>query len=111
MPNERNRRKLTKTLIASLHPQSKEYAVWDSECPGFGVRILPSGRKSYFVMYRDERRRTKRQTLGAVDTKDVSSARKEARQALADIEVDFENSTSLLILMWILEKITVPCQY
>lgn len=86
MPNERNRRKLTKTLIVSLHPQSKEYAVWDSECPGFGVRVLPSGRKSYFVMYRDERRRTKRQTLGAVDTKDVSSARKEARQALADIE-------------------------
>lgn len=86
MPNERNRQKLTKTLVNGLEIRDREYAVWDSECPGFGVRVLPSGRKSYFVMYRDERRRTKRQTLGAVDTKDVSSVRKEARQALADIE-------------------------
>lgn len=85
MPNEKNRQKLTKTLIAALEAREKEYAVWDSECPGFGVRVFPTGTKSYFVSYRDERRRAKRQTLGSTAAKSVSLVRNEARQALADI--------------------------
>ena len=47
--------KLTKKMIDKLEKQDKDYSVFDSELPGFGVRVLPSGRKSYILQYRANR--------------------------------------------------------
>ena len=44
--------KLTKRLVDAAEARSTEYFVWDSEIPGFGLRVLPSGRKGYVVQYR-----------------------------------------------------------
>lgn len=44
--------KLTKTLVEASKPAEKEYSVWDSEVPGFGIRVQVSGRKTYVVRYR-----------------------------------------------------------
>lgn len=85
MPNQTNRKKLTKALIASFEPLEKEYAVWDTECPAFGVRVLPSGTKSFFVFYRNTQRDKKRRSLGSVRTVSVSDARRQAQAALADV--------------------------
>ena len=38
--------KLTKRLVDSLRGSNGECFVWDSELPGFGPRVLPSGRKT-----------------------------------------------------------------
>jgi hypothetical protein len=48
--------KLTKRLVEAAGGEAAEYMLWDGELPGFGVRILPSGRRSYMVQYRAGRR-------------------------------------------------------
>lgn len=44
--------KITKRLVDAAEAHAAEYFVWDSEIPGFGLRVLPSGRKGYVVQYR-----------------------------------------------------------
>ena len=48
--------KLTKRIVDAADIQPTEYFVWDSDIPGFGLRVLPSGRKGYVVQYRAGRR-------------------------------------------------------
>lgn len=55
--------KLTKRKIDAAEVQEKEYFIWDDTLPGFGLRVLPSGRKSYIVQYRAGRR-ARRMSLG-----------------------------------------------
>jgi hypothetical protein len=45
-------RKVTKRTVDSLKIEAHEYAVWDDKMPGFGVRVRPTGAKSYVVVYR-----------------------------------------------------------
>ncbi|MFM1864088.1 MAG: hypothetical protein RLZ26_2610 [Pseudomonadota bacterium] len=55
--------KLTKRIVDAAEAQPIEYFVWDSEIPGFGLRLLPSGRKGFVVQYRAIRR-SRRISLG-----------------------------------------------
>jgi hypothetical protein len=41
--------RITKRVVDSLENKSCEYAVWDAQLPGFGVRVRPTGAKSYMV--------------------------------------------------------------
>ena len=44
---EKRGQKLTKRLVESLVPDPKrDYAVYDSEMPGFAVRVWPQARRS-----------------------------------------------------------------
>ena len=81
----RERVKLTDAAVTRLRPREREYTVWDSRLPGLGVRVRPTGGKSY-VLLRDVGGRSKRISLGPVMTKTVAEARREchARQAGAD---------------------------
>ena len=81
----RERRKLTDTAIARLRPRDREYTVWDSRLPGFGVRVRPTGGKSW-VMLRDRGGRSKRVSLGPVMTKTVDEARRECHARRANPE-------------------------
>src|SRR5262245_6226047 len=56
--------RLTKRLVDGLQPGPGDYFVWDASVPGFGLRIFPSGRKSYLIQYRDTHGRTRRYALG-----------------------------------------------
>ena len=78
----KERMKLTDAAIARLRPREREYTVWDSRAPGLGVRVRPTGGKSW-VLLLDMGGRTKRVSLGPVATKTVVEARREAlaRQA------------------------------
>lgn len=44
--------KITKQAIEAAKPTDKDQWIWDTELQGFGVRIQPSGRKTYVVRYR-----------------------------------------------------------
>ena len=83
----RERMRFTDAAVARLRPREREYTVWDTRLPGLGVRVRPTGGKSY-VLLRDSGGRTKRVSLGPVTAKTVAEARREfhARHAGADEE-------------------------
>ena len=78
----RERMKVTDAAIARLRPREREYTVWDSHVAGLGVRVRPSGGKSY-VLLLDMGGRSKRVSLGPVGVKSLEDIRRQchARQA------------------------------
>ena len=44
--------KLTKRTVDACFPSPVRYTVWDAELKGFGLRVAPTGIKSYIVRYR-----------------------------------------------------------
>ena len=44
--------KLTKTVIDAMPTPHPIYCYWDAGRPGFGVKIMPKGRKVFVVLYR-----------------------------------------------------------
>lgn len=44
--------KFTKSYIDSLAPITKPYEVWDTAIKGFGCMIHPTGKKTYYFLYR-----------------------------------------------------------
>lgn len=77
--------RLTKRVVDQLAPQPRDYFAWETELPGFGVRIFPSGRKSYLIQYRDTHGRTRRYVLGPHGVLTPDQARTLAQQALARV--------------------------
>lgn len=86
LPLEAAMARLTKRHIDSLRPREKDFVVWDSEMPGFGLRVKPSGRKSFVVQYRNAQGRSRRLTVGIYGHLTPAEARKEARLHLADAD-------------------------
>ncbi|WP_245571223.1 tyrosine-type recombinase/integrase [Neorhizobium alkalisoli] len=76
--------KLTKRIIDGLQARDKDYFEWDDELPGFGVRIWPTGRKTYLAQYRAGKQ-TRRFKIGVHGPLTVEEARKEAKVVLGDV--------------------------
>ncbi len=75
---------LTDVKIKKLQPSDKQYEKWDKKVPGFGVRVSPSGTKSFQLLYRVGKR-LRRFTLGRYPTLTLFDARKVAQSALGEI--------------------------
>ena len=75
-------------MVAALKV-GKDTVFWDRELTGFGVRVYPSGRKSYIVNYRagDGGRKgpNKRVMLGRCDRISADRARRMAHQVLGNV--------------------------
>jgi hypothetical protein len=78
---------LTDKIIRELKPDpAREYHVWDLQLPGFGVRVRPSGHKTYVHFYRAANRsRMRKLTLGPVEAIQALEARRQARERLGKI--------------------------
>src|SRR5512147_2700770 len=76
--------KLTKRSIEALAPGEIDFIAWDDDVPGFGVRVMPSGRKSFVLQYRAGRR-SRRMVLGYANVVTPEQARTMAIQHLAAI--------------------------
>ena len=67
---------LTKRLIDDAEPST---SVWDVQVPGFGVRVMPSGLKSFIFQYRTRTGGQGKLTIGRYPSMTVEAARKAAR--------------------------------
>lgn len=80
--------KLTKRAIDAATYNGKDNArcvLWDDEVPGFGLRIFPSGKRSFVLSYRVNNRK-RMLTLGGYGALTLTEARKLARRELAKVE-------------------------
>lgn len=77
--------KLTKRSIEALEPKQTSYFVWDNELPRFGIRVLPTGRKTFVIQYRVDRR-SRRMNLGVFGVVSPDAARSRAIRELALVE-------------------------
>ncbi|HVT59306.1 MAG TPA: tyrosine-type recombinase/integrase [Thermoanaerobaculia bacterium] len=78
--------KLTKRTIEALATPTRDLTIFDRDLPGFGLRLKPSGSRSFLVQYRNRAGRTRRLTLGAYGRLTADEARAMAKQLLAAVE-------------------------
>lgn len=79
--------RITERYVSSIKPDpDKGRFYWDDQLKGFGVRVSPSGRKTYLIQYRNTNRRTRRYKLGVWGKLKADKARRMARELLGGIE-------------------------
>jgi len=92
-------KRFTDAQIKRLKPTSKRAIIFEQGGRGFGLRIEPSGRKSFFLEYRfgeAEERRNRVLTIGKHPTVSLTEARSIASQSLSQIEQDIDPATQKL---------------
>jgi integrase len=77
--------KLTKRVIAVSGTSAHDVFVWDDELPGFGLRVKPSGVRSFMIQYRNSSGVSRRITVGKFGVLTAEEARKSAKKMLADV--------------------------
>ena len=92
MPTTRHKRiakvkvTLTRRTIEALMPQARPWIAWDTQVTGFGVRVQPTGTKSFLVNYRarggGRTARNRRVVIGGADWMAPDHARRRARELL-----------------------------
>ena len=75
--------KLTNRSVATIKPGEREIVHCDDDLPRFGLRVRPSGEKSFIAQYRNKHGRTRKMTLGLPgDDFPPAKAREEAERVL-----------------------------
>src|SRR5579863_500824 len=74
---------LKRTIDALQADPDRDVFAWDNEIRGFGIRVKPSGVKTYLVQYRNADGRTRRLVLGQHGALTPKVARDLARKKLA----------------------------
>lgn len=90
--------RITKRMVDGLEPREAEYTTWDRDLTGFGIRVRPTGAKSYIVAYRAGRGRSapyRRQTIGAANKLSPDQARQEAERILAGATLGLDPAAEL----------------
>jgi hypothetical protein len=72
---------ISKRLIDDTRPRGAEFFVWDNKLAGFGVRILPTGRKVFVAQVRVGRTQ-RRVKIGAYGAFTPEQARKRAEEII-----------------------------
>jgi len=85
--------KLTDRQIKNLKPKSQRYEVWEGN--GFGIRVFPTGCKSWVFMYRFEGK-ARRLTFGNYPQISVAEAHAAYGKALTDLEKGTDAGASLV---------------
>ena len=81
--------RITKRTLDALVSNGSEFTVWDDAVTGFGVRVRPTGAKSYVVVYRAGTGRgapVRRYTIAGVGKISPEAARRRARELGIDLK-------------------------
>ena len=85
----RSQNSLTKRTVDAAQPTDKRYHIWDNDLRGFGLRIEPSGIKTFVTKYRVNgggRNAPQRiQTVGRYGVLTPDEARKKAKAILGSV--------------------------
>lgn len=79
--------RMTDRYLASLKPEDRMYAVWEQSAHGLGslgMRIYPSGKKSWVYAYGGKRRRL--MTLGTYPVMTLGEAHLKAKEAMIAVD-------------------------
>ena len=80
---------LTRRTVQDLQPADKPWIAWDDRLVGFGVRVQPSGAKSFIVNYRigsgGRKARNRRIAIGRCDHLAPEDARRLAQELLGRV--------------------------
>ncbi|HZY68599.1 MAG TPA: Arm DNA-binding domain-containing protein, partial [Devosia sp.] len=83
--------KITRLTVDAAEPRGTTYAIWDALVPGFGLRVFPSGKKSWILYYRPYPggAKTPKRTalIGSADELSPDQARKRADDIRSQIRV------------------------
>src|SRR5437764_11106275 len=76
--------KLTQIAVDRLRPPATEAVTfWDVQCPGFGLRVSPRGRKTWVAQYRVRGGKEVLETIGTTALiPSVGDARERARASM-----------------------------
>jgi Arm DNA-binding domain len=80
--------RITKRAVDALQSNGTEFTLWDDTVRGFGVRVRPTGAKSYVVVYRAGAGRgapVRRYTIAAVSKITPERARARAKIILGAV--------------------------
>jgi integrase len=86
--SHKNLVKLTKRTVDSLKPEAAAVVCYDDKLAGFGVRVMPSGRRFYFTRYRNKHGRSRWFTIGEHGKVTPDAARTMAQRILQTVAVD-----------------------
>lgn len=91
-----NKCKLTKRIVEGVIPDiSARLVLWDTEVRGFFLRIYPSGKKTYFLQYRNQDQITRKIKLGVHGSVTTELAREQARKLSLSIGLGEDPSLSV----------------
>lgn len=76
--------RFTTRNLEALKPARRRFKVFDTTLPAFGVRVEPTGRKTFQLSYRF-RGRWREATLGRLGIVTLDAARQEARRMLGEL--------------------------
>ena len=89
-------KRFTDAQLKGLKPQKQRVILYEDGGRGFGLRIEPSGRKSFFLEYRfgeGKERRNRVYTIGQYPKITLTQARSIASQCLAQVEKSIDPAT------------------
>jgi len=77
--------KLTKRVVEAVEPEKRDVIVWDTDLPGFGLKVTPAGKRVYFCYYRTRAGQQRRPTIGQHGVLTAEEARGIAKAMLAEV--------------------------
>lgn len=77
--------KLTKKIVDDTIATTADVWVWDTELKGFGMRVQPSGRKTYVTRYRNAAGTQRKSTIARCTDVTADKARELARKVFAAV--------------------------
>ena len=100
--------KLTKRAVEAVEPAGQDVFVWDEQLPGFGLRVLPSGKRGYLIQYR-AKGRTRRLALGLHRVLTPEQARRRAAELLAEVRRGGDPSASAGAVIRRAQSVAATC--